>query len=187
MQSQRKTSTKIPLQQLTFCAISIALATISSFIKLASLPFGGSITFFSMFFITLTGYFFGFKSGVFSGITFGIVQFLLGPYIYTPLQAILDYPVAFGALGFSGLFQSRKYGLTLGFLTGATSRYLIHVISGYLFFHAYAPETLNPLLYTFGYNLTYILPEVIVTTAILCIPTMQQRISHLKHIVRQVD
>lgn len=187
MQTQRKTSSKIPLPQLTFCAISIALATITSFIKLVSLPFGGSITCFSMFFITLIGYFFGFKTGIFSGIIFGVLQFLLGPYIYTPLQAILDYPVAFGALGLSGLFHSRKYGLTIGFLAGATSRYLIHVISGYLFFRSYAPETLNPLLYTFGYNLTYILPEVIVTTTILCIPTIRQRISHLKQMVRQVD
>ena len=47
-------SGKMTAKELTFCAAAMALAYITSFIKFASLPFGGSVTLFSMFFICLT-------------------------------------------------------------------------------------------------------------------------------------
>ena len=52
-------------KQLVFCAISIALAFVTSYIKFARLPFGGSITLFSMFFICFAGYLYGAKVGIF--------------------------------------------------------------------------------------------------------------------------
>lgn len=166
-------------RQLTFCAICIALATVTSFIKIVSLPFGGSITLFSMLFISLTGYFYGLRAGILTGTAFGILQFILNPYVYAPIQILLDYPLAFGALGFSGFFCKKKYGLLFGYSLGVTGRYLFHVISGYLFFQSYAPEGTNALLYTLGYNLTYILPEMILTLILLCIPSIRTALTKL--------
>src|SRR5699024_3956789 len=92
---------KISTKQLVFSSMSLALATVTSFIKFASLPFGGSITLFSMFFICFIGYLYGPKIGLMTGVAYGILQLITGPYIYHPLQILLDYPLAFGALGLS--------------------------------------------------------------------------------------
>lgn len=167
-------------KKMVFCAMAIALATVTSFIKFAQLPFGGSITLFSMFFVSLIGWLYGPKLGLITGLAYGVLQLITGPYIFAPLQVILDYPLAFGALGLSGFFWHRKHGLIIGFVAGAFGRYLCHVISGYVFFAEYAPEGMDPLVYTLGYNLTYILPEVIATVAILCIPSVMKALGQVK-------
>lgn len=163
------------IQHLVFCSVCIALSVVTSFFKLGALPFGGSITLFSMFFISLTGYLFGIRAGIASGVTYGILSFVLNPYVFAPIQVLLDYPLAFGALGLSGIFQKKKYyGLIAGYALGVTVRYLFHVLSGYLFFASFAPENTHPLLYTLGYNLTYILPEMILTIVVLCLPAVKK-------------
>lgn len=170
--SQKKQ--KMKTQEMVFCAAAIGLATVTSFLKFASLPFGGSITLFSMLFVSLIGYFYGAKTGMTAGIAYGILQLLLEPRFYAPLQVLLDYPLAFGALGLSGFFNNRKKGLAKGYIAGVAGRYLCHVISGYVFFAEYAPEGMHPFFYTLGYNLTYILPEMIATVIVLSIPAVQQ-------------
>ena len=94
----KKESKKMSTKQLVYCAIAMALAVVTSFIKFGSLPFGGSITLFSMFFICYIGYLYGPRIGITTGIAYGILQLIIGPYIYSPLQLIFDYPLAFGAL-----------------------------------------------------------------------------------------
>lgn len=172
----RKMSTK----QLVYCSIAIALAIVTSFIKFASLPFGGSITLFSMFFICLIGYLYGLKTGLMTGVAYGILQLITGPYIYAPIQVLLDYPLAFGALGLSGLFQKSRHGLVKGCILGMTGRYIFHVISGYVFFAEYTPEGMNPILYALGYNATYILPEMIATVLLISIPAVSKALNQIR-------
>ena len=167
-------------KKMVFSAMAIALATVTSFIRFAQLPFGGSITLFSMFFVAMIGWLYGPKLGLVTGVAYGVLQLITGPYIYAPLQVLLDYPLAFGALGLSGLFWRRKHGLILGYVVGTYGRYVCHVISGYVFFAEYAPEGMNPMAYTLGYNMTYILPEVIATVAILCIPSVMKALGQVK-------
>lgn len=178
--SKKQKSRRMNTKEMVFCAAAMALATVTSFIKFGSLPFGGSITLFSMLFISLIGYFYGPKTGLLTGLAYGVLQLITGPYIYAPLQVLLDYPLAFGALGLSGFFCDRKHGLIIGYVVGVIGRYLCHVLSGYVFFAEYAPEGMNPLLYTLGYNLTYILPELIATVAVLCIPAVIRAIGQVK-------
>ena len=163
---------RMSAKELAFCAMAMALAVVTSFIKFASLPFGGSITLFSMFFICLIGYVYGLKVGIMTGIAYGMLQLVIGPYIYHPVQVLLDYPLAFGALGLSGVFSKKAWGLIPGYILGVCGRYVCHVISGYVFFGAYAPEGMNPMIYTLGYNATYILPEMIATIVVLAIPAV---------------
>lgn len=178
---RKKTAAKsMSTKTLVFCAAAMALATVTSFIKFASLPFGGSITLFSMLFICLIGYFYGAKTGLITGVAYGVLQFITGPYIYAPLQVLLDYPLAFGALGLAGFFSNKKNGLITGYLVGVFGRYVCHVISGYIFFAAYAPEGMNPFVYTVAYNLTYILPEAITTVIILLLPPVSKAIGQVK-------
>lgn len=178
--SKQDTASSMKTKQLVFCSVSIALAMVTSYIKLASLPFGGSITLFSMLFVALIGYFYGAKTGLITGIAYGVLQLITEPYIYAPLQVLLDYPLAFGALGLSGFFQNKKRGLVIGYIVGVFGRYLCHVISGYIFFAAYAPEGMHPLVHTLGYNLTYILPEMLVTVLILYVPAVYQAVGQVK-------
>ena len=46
----------------------------------------------------------------------------------------MDYVLAFGALGLSGLFCNAKHGLIKGYIIGIIGRYVFAVLSGWLFF-----------------------------------------------------
>lgn len=167
-------------RQLAFCAVSIALAMVTSMIKLYSFPFGGSVTLFSMLFMCLPGYFFGVGTGILTAVGYGILQLLIEPYIYFPIQVIVDYVLAFGALGLSGIFANKTHGLVRGYLLGIVGRYVFAVLSGWLFFGEYAWEGWNPLLYSLAYNGAYIFAEGAVTVVILMIPAVSQALMQVK-------
>lgn len=167
-------------RQISFCGISVALATVLSMFKLYEFPFGGSITAFSMLFICLPGYFYGVGAGVLAGAAYGVLQFLLGPYILFPSQVIVDYLLAFAALGLSGVFCDAKNGLIKGYLLGIFGRYVFAVISGWLFFGEYAWEGWNPLPYSLAYNGAYIFAEGIITVLILMIPAVKSGLASVK-------
>ena len=98
------------IKVLVFSAMCIALASVTSMIKVFEFPTGGSITLASTFFATLPGFFFGPAVGIAAGFAHGILQFFLGPYILTPVQVFIDYGLAFAAFGLSGFFASQKFG-----------------------------------------------------------------------------
>ena len=109
--SEQKKRGKLTAKQLAFCAVAIALGTVLSNFKLYKFPFGGSITMFSMLIICLPGYWFGLQAGLMTGFAYGVLQLIIDPYVLFPLQLIVDYPLAFGALGLSGLFSKSKHGM----------------------------------------------------------------------------
>lgn len=176
----RKEGKKMGTKQLVFCAMSIALACVTSMMKVYEFPFGGSITFFSMLFICLPGYFYGLTAGLLSAAAYGVLQFLLGPYILFPLQVIVDYLLAFGALGLSGAFSKSKNGLRKGYLAGILGRYVFAVISGWIFFGEYAWEGWGALTYSLAYNGAYIFAEGAITLLILSIPAVSGALVRVK-------
>lgn len=178
-----KSKKKFDVKQLAFSAMAVTLTVVTSFIKFGRLPYGGSITLFSMFFICLIGYLYGVRAGVLAGIAYGFIDLILGPTILHPVQMFLDYPIAFGCLGLSGIFANSKAGLLKGYVLGVFGRYVCHVLTGVIFFYMYAPEGMNALLYSMGYNLTYIIPELIVTIIILLIPAVQRGLKEVKEMV----
>jgi thiamine transporter len=86
------------------------------------------------------------------------------PYIFHPAQVLLDYPLAFGALGLAGFFQKRPL---IGVVAGITGRFLMHFVSGVVFFGIYAPEGMNPLVYSAIYNGSYLIPELVISGVII--------------------
>ncbi len=176
---------KLQIKQLAFSAMAIALAVVTSFIKFAQLPYGGSITLFSMFFICLIGFMYGTRAGILTGIAYGFFQLIIGPTILHPVQLLLDYPIAFGCLGLTGVFANSKHGLIKGYILGVAGRYICHVITGYLFFAMYTPEGMKPMVYSLGYNATYILPEAIATMVLLFIPVVQHGLKEVKRLSLQ--
>lgn len=172
-------------KQLVFSGTAMSLAVITSMFKLFELPMGGSITLFSMFFIVLIGYLYGPKAGIMTGFAYGLLQFVTEPIFYTIPQMIIDYPLAFGALGLSGFFSKKKNGLFIGYIVGITGRFIFAFLSGLLFFAEYTPEGWNSVLYSIAYNGSYIYTEGALTIALLCLPPVTQGILYMKKLAME--
>lgn len=171
---------KIGAKQLAYCSMALALAVVCSQIKLFRLPTGGSITLFSMLFVVLIGYWYGPVVGLLAGVTYGLLRLVLGPYIVSLPQMLLDYPIAFGALGISGFFCNRKNGLLIGYIAAVLGRFFFAVLSGVIFFGMYAPEGMNPLLYSISYNGFYLCAEGLLTLILLAVPAVRKAMMSVK-------
>lgn len=167
-------------KKLVYSALGIALALVTSYIKLWEMPMGGSVTLLSMFFICLIGYWFGLKYGLITGIAFGLLQFIIDPYMLSVPQVILDYPLAFGALGLSGLFCDKRFGLQIGYAIGVIGRFICSTLSGVIFFADYAPKGMNPWVYSIVYQGSYLGTEMVITLIIICIPLVAKALFLVK-------
>ena len=156
-------------RQLAFCGASIGLAFVLSNIKFTKLPMGGSITLFSMLVACLPGFWFGPILGIISGIAYGLLNLIVDPYILFPAQVIVDYILAFAALGLSGFFAKSKNGLLKGYGIGC------------LFFGEYAADyNMSPLPYSLIYNGIYIFAEAFVTYIVLILPPIRTLMDYIK-------
>ena len=172
-------------KQLVFCAMALALGFAASYLKILPMPWGGSVTLCSMLFVTLIGYWYGPKIGLCAGFAYGLLQFVQdgGTYILSPLQACLDYIVAFAALGCSGFFAKRKNGLVTGYIVAIIARGLFHTIGGYLYWMDYMPENFPAslaMIYPIAYNYSYILAEGVITLIILSLPPVKKAMAAVK-------
>ncbi len=172
------------VRKLTFSAISIAIAFTLSCIKLFPMPWGGSVTLFSMFFITIVGYWYGLGTGLMVAFAYSILQFFQdgGSYILTPLQVCCDYFFAFAALGLSGFFRSKKNGIVWGYLTGVLGRLVFASIAGYLYWMDYMPDSFPKSLsavYPILYNLAYLGVEAVLTLVVYFIPAVKNTITKI--------
>ena len=145
-------------------AITIALATVLSYIKIFHMPYGGSVTLGSMVPILLISFRRDIKVGVTTGIVYGFVQMFLDGWFYSPVGMFLDYPFAFGVLGLAGLFKKQPI---IGVIIGLVGRFVGHFISGVVFFGMYAPEGMSPVFYSAVYNGSYILPEMVISAVLI--------------------
>jgi len=173
-------------KKLVYSALGIALALVTSYIKLWEMPMGGSVTLLSMLFVCLIGYWFGLKYGLITGMAFGLLQFIIDPYMLSIPQVILDYPFAFGALGLSGLFCNKKFGLQIGYVIGVVGRFVCSTLSGVIFFADYAPEGMNPWVYSIAYQGSYIGAELVLTLIIISIPPVANALSLVKSKIKEI-
>lgn len=175
-----KKGEKVNVKAITYSSIAIAISYVLSNIKIFSLPQGGSLTPFSMLFVISIGYFFGVRTGVLAGVVYGLLQLALGGYVFHPIQILLDYPLAFGALGLAGLFANQKFGLIKGVLIGSFGRFVCHFIAGVVFFGDYTPDGWNSIVYSMWYNFSYVGVEGIVTAVLVAIPVVATAFNQVK-------
>lgn len=172
-----KQNTLSPARKLVESAIMLAIATVLSLLKLIDLPYGGSVTVASMLPIIIISYRHNIKWGLLTGLAFGIIQQLLGLKTLswvTTWQSILavillDYIIAFTVAGLGGIFRkttSQPKALLFGALLIGVLRYICHVISGATVWAGLSIPTNAALLYSLGYNATYMIPETIVTMVV---------------------
>ena len=174
---------KMSTKQLVFCAVGIALAFVTSYIKLYELPWGGSVTLCSMLFIVLVANWYGVGTGILVGLVYGILQFLQGPYVLSFFQVGCDYVFAFAALGVAGFFAKQNHGLLKGYIVAVLCRGLFHTIGGYLYWMEYMPESFPASLkavYPIVYNYSYLLIEGVITVIIISIPAVSKALQQVK-------
>ncbi|MBR3082809.1 MAG: energy-coupled thiamine transporter ThiT, partial [Clostridiales bacterium] len=163
-------------RMLTEAAIMLALATVLSIVKILELPYGGSVTVACMLPIVIIAYRHGVKFGLLTAFVFGVIQQIFGlktlSYVTTWQSVVaviaLDYIVAFTVIGLGGVFRkmpSQANGLMMGTVLVCALRFLCHVISGATVWAGLSIPTNAALIYSIGYNATYMVPETIVTAS----------------------
>lgn len=160
---------------LTEAGIMVALSAVLSLFKLLEMPYGGSVTFASMLPILLYSYRHGMRWGISAALASSLVQLLLGlknfSYFTTwqsiVVLALLDYVVAFAVFGIAPLFKKKlpySAAIFASALVPSAIRYVCHVISGATIWAGLSIPTEAALVYSLGYNATYMIPETIVLT-----------------------
>lgn len=170
-----KTSTR----RLTDTAILIALGTILSIFKI-DMPMGGGLTAASMLPLVILSYRYGWKWGGLSGFVYSVIQMLLGldnvRYASSAVMAagiiLLDYLVAYTAIGFASFFGGRpgntRRALITGIIVSFLLRFVCHFITGMWIWDALWPNELGmtSAVYSLLYNGWYMGGEIVLTIAV---------------------
>lgn len=183
--AKKSTGMAVGTNQLVFCAMAIALAVVTSYVKIFSLPWGGSVTLCSMLFIVLVANWYGVQTGILVGLTYGILQFIQEPYVLSFFQVCCDYILAFAALGVAGFFAKSFNGLLKGYIAAVLARGAFHALGGYLYWMSYMPENFPQALksvYPIVYNYSYLLAEGVLTVLVISIPAVKKALAQIKRI-----
>ena len=187
---KKDSKSKFSVKTITFAGASIALAFVLSFVKLYHLPWGGSVTLLSMFFVVFVGYLYGPGVGFAAAFVYSILQFIQGgggSYMLSPLQVMCDYFLAFTALGVGGFFKGKKNGLIIGYILAVICRGAFHALGGYLFWMDYMPEDFfAPAVYPILYNFAYLIPEMILTVIVIILPPVKKAIDRVRNMADQM-
>lgn len=209
MKNKTNTKARRITESAMLLAIAITLELISK-IFIPELPFGGQVTLVSMLPVVLIAYRHGTKWGFVAAAAYAVLEMAIGmktvSAAFLPgyfgdgamifkalLMCLLDYLLAFTALGLGGIFRNciKKPGLGLlcGSLVALTTRFLCHVGSGYILFSGWAEwfftqdgfpafgaalvNSLSPTalgwVYSLVYNGMYMVPEILLTGTVALI------------------
>ncbi len=160
--STAQTKSHLHLRALCEGAIFIAIAQVLGYLKLYSMPYGGSVTF-GMLPLFLYCYRWGFSLGMLACFAYSCLQFLLdGGFAIGWLSILGDYVLAYTVIGLAGLFSRKKNGLLIGTVVGSFARFLVTYVVGATIWGEYMPETFfnmtmtTPWFYSAIYNGLYI-------------------------------
>ena len=186
-------------------SLGTAISLVSEWIPFLNLPFGGTITLASLLPVILISYLYGIRWGLGSAFVYSLLQMAIGfrtvSGLFIPNSdsymgsvgiafAILfiDYILAFTSVGLGGIFREKLSpvkALVLGSLFATFLCYIFHVLSGAIFYGAWAEwfflesaakdlaiskAIMNNFsgwqlsaLYSIVYNGLYMFPEMILT------------------------
>jgi thiamine transporter len=172
--------------------------------------------------VVLISYRHGVRWGLVAGMAYAMMEMLLGAknvaaafqpgyfgdgrmIVNALIMCLMDYFLAFTALGLGGCLRNRVekpgLGLMLGSIVALSARYLAHILSGYILFSGWAvwfftqdgfpawgadlaqalsPEALG-WVYSVIYNGFFMIPEIVLTAiaalAVARIPGIARKIS----------
>lgn len=159
------------VRRLTETGLAIALAVVLHLVLIYQAPFGGRITAGSMVPIFLIALRWGPRWGVLTGAASGVLIFFFEHFYLNPAQWLLDYPIAWGAVGLAGFFRRAP---ALGIVIGGTLRLALHFLAGVVYWAANTPEGWHPWVYSAVYNSAYMLPEIAISVllTLLLLPAL---------------
>ena len=223
----KQATKKANVRRLTVSAMMVALSTVISFVCSLipvppfNFPFGGGITIAGMLPVVLVAYMYGTRWGLLTGFVYSLIQMLLGhatvSSLFLPVEdggmqlyaalliCFIDYILAYTLLGLGGLFRNKMTtgrALVLGCVVALGARYLCHIVSGAIFYGAWAEwfftlegiyelmgkailDTFSgnslAILYSVVYNGCYMIPEMIITPlaalVVLRIPPVKKQLA----------
>ena len=163
------------LYKMCECAVFIALSLALMPIEIPGPAFGGDIDL-VMIPLFILAYRNGAGYGIVSGLIFGFLKCLIGGGIGWGLPSVLlDYVLAYGAVGIAGLFKQKSWSIELSALVGCAARFAIHFISGITLYAITVPTNIegtaltfaNPFVYSVVYNSLYMLPNTIIAIVVM--------------------
>ncbi|HEL1619022.1 TPA: energy-coupled thiamine transporter ThiT [Streptococcus suis] len=167
---------KSKLSLLTEVAIFSAIALVFDKVPLFTMPQGGSISL-VMLPILLIALRHGLTAGLLTGGIVGTIQLFYGGYFLNVFQVFLDYALSYAGIGFAGLLaplllkqkdlKQASLIICLAGLFGGSIRLLATYLSGIIFYADYAPVGTPVWIYSFTYNISYILPSTLLACLLL--------------------
>ncbi len=162
-------------------ALCLALAFVLSYIKLFDLPQGGAVTAASLLPIIAFAYSYGLAPGLVVGVAYGLLQMIQDPWIVSPVQAILDYPLAFACIALAAVARKLpdSWGWLAGIALGGVGRFVCHVLSGVVFFAEYAEGTgLSPFVYSVSYN-SFVFVDLAICAVVMAFPQVRRALKKM--------
>lgn len=167
-------TSKLPI--LAEVAIFSAIALVFDKIPLFTMPQGGSVSL-VMLPILLLALRHGLGVGVLIGGIVGTIQLFYGGYFLNIFQVFLDYALSYAGIGLAGLvaptlskqkdLKNTALIITLASFLGGSIRLLATFLSGIIFYADYATPGMPVWLYSFTYNISYILPSTAIASILL--------------------
>ena len=184
VKNSKKSSNKEKIVCIVTGGLCIALSFVLSQIKIFEMPMGGSVTPASTLPIAVYAMAFGPVWGFLAAVIFALLQ-LIGGWLVTPFQVLMDYILGFTAYGIIG-FAAAPYDIRskisnplyrfvkAGFFKAVVFtviafavRCLCSVLSGVIFYADYAPEGMSPWVYSISYNGSFLLVELMITLVVM--------------------
>ncbi|HEM3173436.1 TPA: energy-coupled thiamine transporter ThiT [Streptococcus suis] len=167
-------TSKLPI--LAEVAIFSAIALVFDKFPLFTMPQGGSVSLVMLPILLLTLRH-GLGVGVLTGGIVGTIQLFYGGYFLNVFQVFLDYALSYAGIGLAGLVaptlskqKDIKHAtliITLASFLGGSIRLLATFLSGIIFYADYATPGMPVWLYSFTYNISYILPSTAIASILL--------------------
>lgn len=167
---------KLATQDIAYAGVAISISFVLSFLKVTPVLYGGSITLASLAPLLIYAYYFGFAKALVCGLIYGLLQFIQDPYILTPATFTLDYLLAFASVSVMGLFSKASLNaktVTLGTILSILCRFVMHFISGILYFNHGSIWVNLPansaVSYSLLYQTVYLIPDLVICLAVMLV------------------
>ncbi|MBQ8319885.1 MAG: energy-coupled thiamine transporter ThiT [Clostridia bacterium] len=183
-------------KRIAFAGLTVGLSFALSYVKFSPVTSGGSVTLASMVPLLVYAYFYGLADGLLAGTIFGLLNFISGPWILTPMTFFLDYPLAYASIGLMGL--AKKFGkntvlqIALGTFLVYAVRFLFHFASGAIYFLENSiwvefPDWAlsGPFIYSFIYQCLYLPFDMLISLAVLTVLAKTRVLERLQNFMKK--
>ena len=166
-----RTGKKWNARMLSMGALSVALSFVLSCLRLFRMPTHGAVTPGSMLPIMLFSMVYGVGPGMFTGLVYGVLQYFQDPSFLNVWQFILDYLLAFSALGIAGIARGKdSRWMYISIPAAVLCRAVSAILAGIMWANEYidygltigSMEFSSPVLYSMVYNGVYLIPETVI-------------------------